>query len=109
MAEFKDYYENHHIPLLYNTLYQQCRKPTIYKRNYIEKDQEMLSKMIGIPCPPVDFDVITEIIYEDEKHFQEVASTYSDEKLAKLIREDEEKIIDHKIMRAYHVEEKSSS
>jgi hypothetical protein len=105
MAEFKDYYENHHIPLLHQTLYTTCQAPIIYKRNYLEREKEIFSTMMGRPAIPVDFDVVTEMVYEDQNHFQQVMKAYGNPEVLKLIKEDEMKIIAQDLLRAYVVDE----
>ena len=105
MSEFKDYYENKHIPMLEKTLFAGPQRPTVYKRNYIEKEKEMLSQMFGMPAQPVDFDVITEMEYRDEAHFKQMSSIYQTHEAAKDVSDDEAKFIDKKVIRFYMVDE----
>jgi uncharacterized protein (TIGR02118 family) len=63
-AEFLDYYENRHVPLVESLL------PPLpyYRRNYVSQDHPM-NMLLG---KKLDFDVVTEIEFdsaEDAKHW----------------------------------------
>jgi hypothetical protein len=60
MQEFIDYYEGKHIPLILSL----APSPLIYKRRYIERDQE-LTKSGNL----VDYDVMTELGFADQEEF----------------------------------------
>ena len=55
-----DYYENHHVPPALSL----AAAPKVYKRNYIDRDDEL-----SRDDPAVDFDVITELVFEDRAGF----------------------------------------
>ena len=90
--EFRDYYENHHVPLVLSF----APMPKVYKRNYLIRGDDH-----NLEDPSIDFDVVTELVWDDRSG--------SEEWRAKLGREeignDEEKFIDRPRTRAYIVEE----
>ena len=60
MPEFKDYYENHHVPLLLS----RAPKPLIHKRRYVNRDEEFMKTGLQ-----VDFEVMVEVAFADEDAF----------------------------------------
>ncbi len=74
-AEFKDYYENHHVPLCLSVL-DDTTKPTRHSRYYIKRDASAQGDApvappimyIGTPSM-VEFDCVTMVEFEDEAHF----------------------------------------
>ena len=55
-AEFVDYYEHHHVPLILAL----AATPEVYKRHYVERGDPR-----NIREDRVDFDVMTEIAFPD--------------------------------------------
>jgi hypothetical protein len=60
MPEFRDYYENHHVPLLLS----RAPKPPIHKRRYVNRDEEFMKTGFQ-----VDFDCMVEVAFADEDAF----------------------------------------
>ena len=100
LEEFKDYYENHHAPLV-------ARNSRIvgYRRNYIIPG--------GYTAPHVDhqieepeYDVISEMWFEDLDALREAEKNLEGE-FGRLLREDELKVFDMTpgALRAFLVEE----
>jgi hypothetical protein len=91
-AAFRDYYENHHVPLICSL----APPPQVYKRNYLQRDNALLDGGAAI-----GFDVVTEQVFADRAAF--------DAWLAKVsvpeVGEDERRFIDHTQYFAYFVEE----
>ena len=56
-AEFIDYYENHHVPLILSI----APPPPVYRRNYLMS----VARGVGF-----DFDVMTEIAFADQTAFE---------------------------------------
>ncbi|MFC0438335.1 EthD domain-containing protein [Kutzneria buriramensis] len=59
-AEFVDYYEHHHVPLILAL----APTPDVYKRHYVERGDPL-----NIREDHVDFDVMTEIAFRDRAAF----------------------------------------
>jgi uncharacterized protein (TIGR02118 family) len=59
-AEFVDYYEHHHVPLILAL----AATPEVYKRHYVERGDPR-----NIREDRVDFDVMTEIAFRDRAAF----------------------------------------
>lgn len=116
-AEFKDYYENKHFPLLQSlveTMPQHgidtSSKPLLYKRRYI--DHEASDPKAGNPgtfgahLPPIEFDVVMELVFQDKEKAGGFAKVlYGIEENAKKIVADEEVLFDRAKMRGVVVEE----
>ena len=56
--EFIDYYENHHVPLVFSLA---LAPPLVYKRNYLVRGDEFNRE-----DDTIDFDVITELVFLTE-------------------------------------------
>lgn len=101
-AEFKDYYENNHVPLA-----TRLTAPALaYRRNYIVKDDPFLAAMgINRVMENDDsFDAITEIVYETRAHAQEMLDIMQNTDNGPIIMEDEAKFCDRDRLRFYVVE-----
>ena len=90
--EFRHYYENNHIPLVLSF----APMPKVYKRNYLIRGDDH-----NVEDPSIDFDVITELVWEDRSGSEEWRRLLGREEIAN----DEEKFIDRPRTRAYIVEE----
>jgi uncharacterized protein (TIGR02118 family) len=93
---FIDYYENHHVPLALSL----AAAPKIYKRNYVDRDDELTRDH-----PAVDFDVITELVFEDRGGFLDWVASLGVAEIA----EDEARFLDRSRTRAYVIDERTSS
>jgi uncharacterized protein (TIGR02118 family) len=89
---FIDYYENHHVPLVLSL----AGAPAVYKRNYLVRGDEFNREDEGI-----DFDVITELVFEDRDAFV----AWIDQLSGREIGADEERFLDRPRTRAYVIEE----
>ena len=89
---FKDYYENHHVPLVLSL----APSPTVYKRNYVARGDELNRRE-----DTIDFDVITELVFPDRADFAD----WIDELSVEAIAADEERFLDRSRTRASVIEE----
>jgi uncharacterized protein (TIGR02118 family) len=86
LAEFQDYYENHHAPL--------CAKYASGMRRYERR------YLTAYPNPETGaneeppFDVITELWFDDETLFRNTVAYLSSAKMPDVIVEDETKLFD---------------
>lgn len=83
MDEFIRYYEDRHVPLVNELLPFYA----LYRRNYLETAlyPEGVAK---------DFDVVTELGFADEDHYQAWLTALSDPDVIARIREDEANFLD---------------
>ena len=93
---FRDYYEDHHIPLVLSL----APMPAIYKRNYIVRGDAANRE-----DPSIDFDVVTEMVWDDRSGFDNWVSTLGVEAIA----DDEARFLDRSKTRAYAIEERVSA
>lgn len=104
MEAFKDYYENHHVPLI-NGLMPFWQD---YRRNFlVNKDHAAAHMAPGRPTGAI-FDVMTELTFVDEEMHQKCLDALADPVIGKIIAEDEEKLFDRKSMRTFIVDERCS-
>ena len=101
--EFLDYYNNRHVPFMHDIL---ANGAAIHRRNFV------------IPSAPVDvdigentdpntdndYDVITEVFYEDYAAAEAAMRSFSDPEVQKLAEEDENKFLQRGSIRKYVVE-----
>jgi uncharacterized protein (TIGR02118 family) len=93
---FIDYYENNHVPLVLSL----ASAPTVYKRNYLMRDDEFNRE-----GDTIDFDVVTELVFPDRAAFVDWIEKLSVE----AIGADEEKFLDRSRTTAYVIEERVTS
>jgi uncharacterized protein (TIGR02118 family) len=96
--EFIDYYENHHVPLVLSL----ASTPRVYKRNYVIRGD---AGGPGSPAGDGDFDVVTEIVWDDRAGFEEWMALQS----VPAIAEDEAKFLDRSKTRAHVIDERVSA
>jgi hypothetical protein len=97
MPEFKDYYENHHVPLLLS----RAPKPPIHKRRYVNRDEEFMKTGLQ-----VDFDVMVEVAFADEDTFLAyMGKLFGPEAVDDAVAVDEAKFLDRSQTRGYVVDE----
>jgi hypothetical protein len=89
---FKDYYENHHVKLVLSI----APMPKVYKRNYLDK-----GNTANLESPTIDFDVITEQVWEDRAGFENWISVLGIPEIA----EDEARFLDRSKTHAYVIDE----
>jgi hypothetical protein len=94
-----EYYENSHAPLIMRLM------PEIiaYRRNFIDPEGAF---EFGASR---DFDVITEICFENRAAYDRFVARSADPKIAQQIAEDEEHVFDRAATRMYVVEERTSA
>jgi len=95
MADFRDYYEGHHAPLIKRLL----NFHTSYKRNYLA---ETKGNKAG---PPAPFDVITEMTFDSREDRRKMVDALRSEEIGGIIARDEEMLFDRGAMVVYLVDE----
>jgi uncharacterized protein (TIGR02118 family) len=93
---FVDYYENHHVPLVLSY----APMPKVYKRNYLVRGNEGNRE-----DPSIDFDVMTELAWDDRSGFDEWITKLGREEIAT----DEARFLDRSKTRAYVIDEHVSA
>lgn len=85
-ADFRDYYETRHAPLILSIA------PRIrdYRRNYLSREGAILAA--GAHWP--DFDVVTELWFDDQADFDASLAAFTDPVNAARIAADEENLFD---------------
>lgn len=96
--EFVDYYQNNHSVLIRQLL------PDIidYRSNFLDLDGAFLSP----DAASIDFDVITEMWFEDRAAYERYIATATDPDIIRQIAEDEEHLFDRSGTRMFVVEER---
>jgi EthD domain len=95
-AEFMEYYEKHHVPLILSL----APAPMLYKRRYI-KGEDRIIRDAG----EVDFDVVTELGFSDQAAFGTWMERLMDPSNGNIVAEDEAKFLNRTRTRAYAPEE----
>ncbi len=95
-ADFIDYYENHHIPLILRL----ATAPLLYKRRY---RGERLTRANGT----IDFDVVTELGFADRASYLAWMAQLADSD--GQVAADEARFLDRSRTRAYVVEERPAT
>ena len=85
-TEFVDYYENRHAPLILS-IAPQIRD---YRRNYLRREGAILAT----GARPPDFDVLTELWFDDQQAFDAAMVAFTDPVNAARIAHDEENVFD---------------
>jgi hypothetical protein len=98
--QFKDYYENKHVPLILSLTHT----PLVYKRNYLQPGDAF-----GLPGADIKFDVVTEQVFASREDLQNWLKKLSAPDIAKIVRTDEEQFLDHSHYFAYVIDEQASS
>lgn len=93
-AEFRDYYENHHVPLITSL----APSPPTYRRNYLSREEPL------IPGEAIGFDVVTEQAFPDKPAFEAWLAVMRAN--GEKVREDEARFLDHSRYFAYFVDER---
>ena len=98
LDEFATYYENHHVPLVRSLL------PGLgdYRRSYVTWDPSRILRDAQRP----DFDVLTEVWFEDSEAFEQFKRAFAEPEVAKRIEEDEAKFMDRESIRIFIVDER---
>ncbi len=99
-AQFIDYYETRHAPLILSIAPQVCD----YRRNFLVDE----GAIVAPGAAPRDYDVVTELWYPDRAAFDAAMAAFTDPANAARIAADEENVFDRSCTRFYTVEERSS-
>lgn len=96
---FISYYETQHAVLIARLL------PDIleYRRNFIDLDGAFLFP----GAAAIDFDVVTELWFEDRAAYDRFVAMSADPDIARQIAEDEENLFDRSATRMFTVDERS--
>lgn len=89
--EFRDYYENHHVPLV--------TRDSTGLGNYVRRYIEPLTHPETGEWHEPPFDVITELWMHDEAAFRALLTAMTTSVMPKHIRDDEEKLFDRSSFR----------
>ena len=95
-AEFVEYYEKRHVPLILSL----APTPILYKRRYI-KDENRITHDTG----EVDFDVVTELGFASQHAFETWMQALFAPANGTIVAEDEARFLDRTKTRAYAYEE----
>ena len=97
---FVDYYETRHAPLIVSLV------PGIveYRRNFCSFDEAFANDAVA----PFDFDVVTEIWFEDRAAYDRAMAVASRPEIAQRIADDEANMCDRSGTRMFVVEERAS-
>lgn len=96
-ADFIEYYEKRHVPLILELQPQVCG----YRRNFIDLAGAFIYP--GTTAP--DFDVITELWYADRAAYDAAMAAAETAEIADRIARDEENFLDRSKTRMFLVEE----
>lgn len=96
---FRDYYENHHAPLICSL----APPPLVYKRNYLNRAEALVDGGAAI-----GFDVVTEQVFSNRAELDAWLGALSAPGVGEQVRADEARFLDHAHYFAYFVEEHSS-
>jgi len=98
---FIDYYESRHVPLILSLL------PGIveYRRSFPDFE----GAYVNDGAAPFDFDVVTELWFEDRATYDRAMAKVADPAIGARIAEDEENFLDRSGTRMFLVEEKMSA
>jgi len=97
LPEFKDYYEDHHVPLILSN----APKPPVHTRRYVDRDEELMKTGLQ-----VDFDCMVEVAFSDQNAFLAyMGKLFGPEAVDDAVAVDEAKFLDRSQTRAYVVDE----
>ena len=96
--DFIAYYETRHSALILRLL------PGIvdYRRNFVQREAAYVFAEAG----PIDFDVVTELWFENRAAYDAAMAKAAEPEIARLIAEDEEQIFERGATRMFLVEER---
>lgn len=98
-AEFIDYYENHHVPLIKSMF-----DITEYRRSYVDLTGAIMAP--GVEKP--DFDVVTELWFKTRAGYEAMLAGPSDPEIAKRVADDEAHFLDSTKTRFFIVDERTA-
>ena len=80
--EFMNYYDNHHVPLLHKTL---TKGAAVHRRNFVVPMKDIASPD-NLNAEAPDYDVISEVFYEDLETLQSVMRDFENPDIRRLTR-----------------------
>jgi uncharacterized protein (TIGR02118 family) len=95
--QFIKYYESNHAPLV-KSLFPWLRD---YRRNFID----LAGSIIAPTAAPPDFDVITELWFQNRADYDRMMAAFNDSKVSDTVARDEENFLDRSKTRFFIVEE----
>jgi uncharacterized protein (TIGR02118 family) len=95
-AEFIDYYENHHVPLI-KSMFDIAE----YRRSYVDLTGAILAPGVAEP----DFDVVTELWFKSRADYEAMLAGPSDPGITERIADDEAHFLDRTKTRFFIVDE----
>jgi EthD domain len=100
LEQFRDHYENRHVPLALRLL------PYFsgYARNYIRHDLAYRPEGLAVDNAP-QFDVVTEVTFATEADYDLMMRQLADPAVSRQIVEDEERFMDRKATLMFFVDE----
>ncbi|KAJ4243854.1 hypothetical protein NW762_014734 [Fusarium torreyae] len=99
-AQFKDYLENTHIPLLKQTFGPLF--PISHTRRYLDRANEEpydATVLVGTQ-DQFTYDVVSELVFAEKADFEAFFAKYKDPEVAPIIQEDEKDFLDASNMTA---------
>ena len=90
--KFMDYYTNHHVPYIHKLL---PKGAAVHRRNFVAAPS---------PLGPDDYDVISEVFYEDRATAEGAMKAFADPDIHRLAQEDEDQFILPGSIKRYIVE-----
>ncbi|CAH0050586.1 unnamed protein product [Clonostachys solani] len=91
--EYKDYYENHHVPLLKSLAGRTF--PLSHKRTYVNRATPDYSAVIVFgEQADFEYDSMSILTLKDQKHYDALFSLYNDNTTGKAIHDDEKNFIE---------------
>jgi hypothetical protein len=97
---FVEHYENNHVPLIYGM----APAPTVYKRNYLVRGDELNREDDAI-----DFDVVTELVFPDRAAYLAWSAAVGTGDAGEQVSADERTFLDQTRTRAYVIDEQVAS
>jgi hypothetical protein len=105
LAQFKDHYENKHVPLIMDILKDVL--PVSHTRYYLKRNEaaEGAPPLVFFgDASTVDYDCITKIELRDEEHFGKFNETFMKSPRFAEVQEDEERFADKAKFRVFGIE-----
>ncbi|OLN94351.1 hypothetical protein CCHL11_02945 [Colletotrichum chlorophyti] len=91
-AEFKDHYDNFHIPMVRDMT--GALFPLTHTRQYIRRVEDGTARVLVGSQEDFDYDVVAEMVFEDEAAFGAFCGVLAEEENARRIDEDEKTFLD---------------
>jgi uncharacterized protein (TIGR02118 family) len=103
--QFREHYENTHAPLA-RKLFPYLKE---YRRNYIRRDLQHKRAGNEVTNAPLDFDAITEIIFETDSDYHRMMREMADPAIRDQVIEDEKRFLDRNATVVFLVDEEGGT